>query len=132
MLMIAGIAFGLSGCGSSVTVVEDSNDDLVTLFLIDEDGYSIADVPYRCVLADGSIYDDTTNNDGSFSFELGDYCTFDFYDFAGSDDEPIFIEDDLGYGKGDIRYDCDSGDSGFTYSDGSFYYSVNDSCTFYF
>jgi len=137
-------AFLLSGCGSYSDGYDDGYDDgfydgarvpqgdMVSLFLVDKNGYSIAEVYYSCIDPYG-VETPTymTAPNGEFSFIPGERCTFDLYGLYGTPDDPIFIEDDRGYGKGDIPYRCIY-DEGFTYADGSFEYIEDDICTFYF
>ena len=109
--------------------------EYVTLFLIDSLGYGIEYVPYVCFGPGGEIVaDDVTFANGEFSFIPGDRCEFDLYGFDGSFTMPIFIADDLGYGKFDIPYDCDNGvefANGVTDYDGYFEYPIDAFCKFY-
>ena len=135
-LVFSGVAlFALSGCGGSDDYYPD---DLTTLFLVDQDGYSYAGIPYKCE----SMRDwDTTRPNGEFSFYPGEDCEFDFYgldgdyDIGPEVDDIVRIVDYLDYGKGDIPYECSSfnvGNINYTYSDGSFKYDIDDECVFYF
>ena len=136
-LVFAGVAvFALSGCGSSDNYYyeDDYNDGLTTLFLIDQDGYSYAGVPYKCdSMADWS----KTAYNGEFSFYPGENCEFDFLGLYGNYendpyvDDIVYIVDDLDYGKGGIPYECASFGVGTTYGDGSFDYDIDDECVFY-
>ena len=103
--------------------------------MIDQDGYSLGEVPYICdSMADWSA----TRPNGEFTFFPPDNCVFDFVGYNGNyDDNPyvddiIYIVDDLDRGKGGIPYDCYSFGASTTYGDGSFDYDTNDECTFYF
>ncbi len=132
----------LSGCGGGG--YDEGYDDgfhdgtrvpeasMTTLFFRDRDGFSAAGVHYSCVSPDGIVTPDyITAPNGEFTFYPGERCTFSFIGFNGTPDDPLFIEDDIGRGKGDIPYSCYSGDAGVTAPDGSFDYLVDDSCTFY-
>lgn len=127
--------FGFNACG-------DSNDELYTLFLVDEQGFSYAGVPYRC----DSMRDwERTPSNGEFSFFTGESCTFDFRGFGGTSnnssifDEVVRIVDYQEYGKGGIEYDCllFSGTTYYgdefisPYMDGSFEYDADDQCRFF-
>ncbi len=134
-LIIASLAAAafLSGCGGGggggnppPPVTE------TTLFLIDQDGYSLGGVPYSCDSGSG-----VTAPNGEFTFYPPDDCIFDFTGFDGNyDNDPyvddiIYIVDDLDDGKGGIDYDCYSFGAGTTYGDGSFDYDIDDECVFY-
>lgn len=109
-------------------------DPLITLFLIDDLGYSYAGIPYICDSM--SAWSETAYN-GEFSFYDGEDCDFDFYGLEGDYDESPWVDDivrivdDLGYGKGGIEYNCASFGISSTYSDGSFFYDRDDECRFY-
>ena len=127
----------LSGCGGNHTdvvyVEPEPPSALTTLFLIDGNGYSIGGVDYYC----DTLGAGTTLGNGEFSFYPGDYCTFDFigfYEYFGgpNKEDEIRIVDDLGHGKGDIPYVCDSGISDLTFPNGSFDHGTDDICTFDF
>ena len=79
-LILAGIAvIALNGCGDGDDYYPD---DLTTLFLVDEGGYSYAGIPYICE----SMRDwDTTRPNGEFSFYPGEDCEFDFSGLYGTD-----------------------------------------------
>ena len=137
-LISASILF--NGCGGSDDNVYVSpvvpSPSLVTLFLIDQNGFSLAGVPYKC---ESMEFPEYTPNNGEFSFYAGENCSFDFLDFNGNynndpyaGDDIIYIVSDLNTGAGDIAFDCNSFGSGITYPDGSFDYNRNDSCSFYF
>jgi len=140
-LMVVSL-FALSGCGSSYDDgYDDGYDDatraysadMVSLFLVDKDGFSAGGVPYSCVDEDNNLVGEwITKPDGEFSFYAGERCTFDLDGYDGTPDDPLFLEDDIGNGKEDIPYECDKGDAGFTDEDGSFEYLQDDKCTFYF
>jgi hypothetical protein len=146
MLLVSGLAvIALSGCGSYDDGYDDGyhdgfydgaripTDAMTTLFLIDYEGFSIGGVPYYCVDPSGVVTADyITAPNGEFSFIPGERCTFDLLGFGGTPDDPLFIQDDVGFGKGDIPYFCDGGDGGLTYADGGFEYFPDDVCTFYF
>ena len=139
-LVFAGVAvFVLSGCGGSNNYYDDDYyepvDNLTTLFLIDQDGFSLGGIPYIC----DSMYDwELTKPNGEFTFDPPDNCIFDFIGLEGNYyddpyvDDIIYIVDDLDYGKGGIPYDCYSFGAGTTYGDGSFDYDIDDECVFYF
>ena len=138
------VMIGLSGCDSYDEGYDDGYHDgfydgarvpdsaMTTLFLIDKDGFTLGGVAYSCIDPSGM---DTGNfvtaPNGEFSFIPGERCTFDLYGLYGTPEDPVFIEDDRGLGKGDIPYQCIQ-DEGFTYEDGSFEYIDDDICTFYF
>ena len=128
MILILSIAavFGFSGCGSS------DKDDRVTLFLVDELGYSYGGIPYIC---DSMREWELTLPNGEFTFLPPDNCVFDFYGYNGvygdRFDDIIRIVDYTDSGKGGIPYDCASFGVGSTYYDGSFVYDVDDQCVFY-
>jgi len=121
----------LSGC----TVENNNDDELTTLFLIDQDGNSYADVPYIC---DSMRHWDKTASNGEFSFYPGENCEFDFDGLIGNyennyyDDDIIYIVDYTEDGKGRIPYECESFGVGSTSGDGSFDYDENDECVFFF
>ena len=145
-LLFAGAAvLALSGCGGGgggdyygdgyyPEPLPPVNDGLTTLFLIDQDGFAYAGVPYIC---DSMVDWSETAPNGEFSFYPGEDCEFDFYGLEGNyDDDPyvddiVYIVDDLDYGKGGIEYECASFGVGSTYGDGSFDYDIDDLCTFY-
>jgi len=123
--------FVLGGCGSSSDT--SYSHDFKTLFLIDQNGYSLGDIPYRC---DARPVEYTAPN-GAFSFYPGEECKFDFLGWNGNysndpfRDEIIYIVDSLDYGKDGIPYDCASFGASVTYGDGSFEYDIDDVCIFY-
>ena len=125
----------LNGCGG--VVYDDyydnyDGDNLTTLFLVDENGFSYANVPYKC---DSMTRWSRTASNGEFSFLVPDSCEFDFNGLNGvygdSLDDVVRIVDDLNRGKGGIPYECSSFGVSSTYGDGSFDYNQNDSCVFY-
>lgn len=125
---------GGSSSGSSSEVYVPVDDGFTTLFLVDQDGFAYAEVPYICdSMSEWSV----TAPNGEFSFYPGEYCDFDFdglygnYDNDLLVDDIVYIVDDLDDGKGGIPYECDSfiGINTTNY-DGSFYYGENDACTF--
>ena len=142
------VAALVSGCGGGSSYTEGYEDGYVdgfydgarypelgmtTLFLRDIQGFALAGIHYQCLSPDGTVTADyITAPNGEFSFYPGERCEFDFYGFEGTPLEPIFIEDDIGEGKGDIFYECMSGTAGTTTPDGSFEYEYNDMCTFSF
>ncbi len=136
--LVAGVAvFALSGCGGGGdTVIVDgggSTPNETTLFLIDNGGFSVANVHYACVNSFGDFIGDFyTGNNGSFTFEPGEDCTFDFIGYNGTPEDELYIEDDLQNPKEGIPYTCIGGDFGRTFGDGSFDYVIDDSCTFEF
>ncbi len=135
LAILAVAALGLSGCGGG----SDGGGyvpppiNATTLFLVDQDGYSLGGVPYRCDSGGG-----TTAPNGEFTFFPPDNCTFDFigldgnYDFNPYVDTIIYIVDDLNHGAGGVPYDCYSFGASTTFGDGSFYYDIDDRCTFHF
>ena len=142
-LLFAGVAvLALSGCGGGgggeyyyeEVIIEPVDDGLTTLFLIDQDGFAYAGVPYIC---DSMVDWSETAPNGAFSFYPGEDCEFDFIGLEGNyEDDPyvddiVYIVDDLDYGKGGIAYECASFGVGSTYGDGSFDYDIDDLCTFY-
>jgi hypothetical protein len=135
ILGVAVLALGLNGCNGS------SDGSLTTLFLVDDQGFSYAGIPYRC---DSMRTWERTASNGEFSFYLNESCRFDFLGLNGNlnnsvFDEIIRIVDYRDNGKGGIAYDCLSfsgstyyGDEFFSpYRDGSFEYDADDQCTFY-
>ena len=146
-IMISTMAVvALSGCGGSSydAGYDDGYDDgfydgarvpaesMTTLFIRDRDGFSAGGVHYTCIDPGGIVTADfVTAPNGEFSFYPGERCTFDLIGFLGTPEDPLFIQDDAGFGKGDIPYSCYGGDAGLTYPDGSFEYLIDDSCTFY-
>ena len=140
-IIIASLLTGalmLSGCGTNdgnnyipPPIVEPS---LITLFLVDQNGFSLAGVPYKC---ESMTFAEYTPNNGEFSFYAGEDCFFDFKGFKGNyDNDPytddiIYIVSDINTGAGNVEFDCSSFGSGITYPDGSFDYDYNDACVFY-
>jgi len=107
-------------------------DGMTTLFLIDYAGFSLGGVPYYCIDPSGVVTANfVTAPNGEFSFIPGERCTFDLLGFGGTPEDPLFIQDDVGIGKGDIPYACDGGDAGITDLNGNFAYFPDDICTFY-
>ncbi len=127
--------FALSGCGDEYHYYDDAPaSNATTLFLVDQDGFSLGGVPYICdSMSDWS----TTAPNGEFTFFPPDNCEFDFTGLEGNYhgdplvDDIIYIIDDLDYGKGGIPYECASFGAGTTYGDGSFDYDIDDRCLFY-
>lgn len=124
--------FGFSGCGSSGN--GDPEEDLVTLFLVDERGFSYGGIPYKC----DSMRDwELTLPNGEFTFLPPDNCEFDFFGLDGDYDiDPIVddivrIVDFTNEGKGGIPYECVSFGASSTFNDGSFFYDIDDQCVFY-
>jgi hypothetical protein len=135
---VAMLAF--NGCSSDSHYDNNSNvnyenydsNNLTTLFLVDEQGYAYADIPYKC----DSMYEwSRTENNGEFSFVEPDTCEFDFNGLDGiysdSFDDIVRIVDYRDSGKGGIPYECASFGVSSTYSDGSFDYDEDDVCSFY-
>jgi hypothetical protein len=155
MFVVAGVAVVMmNGCGGGaydagyddgyVDGAQDGYDagfydgarlpdaSMTTLFLIDINGFSLGGVPYYCIDPSGLVTADfVTAPNGEFSFIPGERCTFDLFSFGGTPSDPLFIQDDVGRGKGDIPYACDGGDAGVTSLDGGFDYLLDDICTFY-
>ena len=123
---------GLSGCGGGGG--NDGPNDLTTLFLVDDRGFSYGGIPYKC----DSMRDwSQTRANGEFSFYPPDNCVFDFfgldgdYDVSPGVDDVVRIVDFTDDGKGGIPYECSSFGAGSTFGDGSFYYDIDDNCVFY-
>lgn len=133
MWILSGVSvIALSGCGGGGD--DYYQDDLTTLFLVDDQGFAYADIPYIC---DSMADWDTTLANGEFSFYPGEDCIFDFTGLEGNYfndpfvDDIVYIVDYLDDGKGGIPYECTSFGVGTTYSDGSFDYDIDDQCVFY-
>jgi len=131
LLFSAVAVFGLSGCGGGGS---DTPSNLTTLFLVDDLGFSYGGIPYKC----DSMRDwELTLPNGEFTFLPPDHCEFDFtglegdYNVNPAVDDIVRIVDDLNRGKGDIPYECASFGASTTFGDGSFYYDIDDQCTFY-
>ena len=133
VLLVASVVavIGLSGCGGSSN---DGSNNLTTLFLVDDQGFSYGGIPYKC---DSMSNWSQTRPNGEFSFYPPDNCVFDFYGLNGDYDVNPIVDDvvrivDYAYdGKGGIPYECTSFGVGSTFGDGSFYYDIDDSCVFY-
>jgi len=132
--VIASVAIlGLSGCGGGGG--DYSPDDrLTTLFLVDEQGFSYANIPYKC----DSMRDwSRTAPNGEFTFIRPESCEFDFlglegdYNIDPNVDNIVRIVDDLDRGKGNIPYECELFGASTTFGDGSFYYDQDDRCVFH-
>jgi len=82
IVILSIVAF--NGCSSE----EDYDDDMISLFLVDKDGYSAGgDVPYRCVDENNNIAGQwLTRPNGEFSFYAGERCTFGFDGYDGTPD----------------------------------------------
>ncbi|MEA3492145.1 MAG: hypothetical protein U9R27_09620 [Campylobacterota bacterium] len=124
-----------SGCGSNDNYYPpEPIPEATTLFLIDQDGFSLGGIPYIC---DSMVDWSMTRPNGEFTFFVPDSCTFDFtglngnYDNDYELDDIIYIVDDLDRGKGGIPFDCEYFGASTTYGDGSFDYDMDDACTFY-
>jgi len=123
---------GLSGCGGGSN--NDHPDNLTTLFLVDEQGFSYGGIPYKCdSMRDWSV----TASNGEFTFFPPDNCEFDFLGLDGDlfgdplVDDIVRIVDFTDDGKGGIPYECTSFGASSTYNDGSFNYDIDDRCVFY-
>ena len=120
----------LSACGNVPDEYE--YDDTTTLYLVDENDYSYANIPYIC---DSMREWSQTTREGAFIFIRPDTCTFDFDGLDGvygdDDDVIVRIVDYTNDGKDGIPYDCSSFSARSTYSDGSFDYDKDDVCSFY-
>ena len=133
LLLLTVAIFGLSGC-TTESNDENIEDGLTTLFLVDENGYSYAEVPYKC---DSMSHWSKTASNGEFSFYPPDNCEFNFMGLEGNlfndsrVDDIVRIVDYSEKGKSDIPYECSSFGVSSTYSDGSFEYDIDDSCLFY-
>ncbi len=142
MLILSGVSvIILNGCGGGSS---NYNDGLTTLFLVDDQGFAYADIPYQC---DSMANPSVTAYNGEFSFYPGENCTFDFDGLYGTDpddltvpyNEYIYIVDDLDNGKNGIDYQClyfNSGNLNSTYNDGiwdgSFDYDADEPAYFTF
>ena len=135
ILIVSAVAiFGLSGCGGGGDDGYVPPSNLTTLFLVDDQGFTYGDIPYRC----DSMRDwEVTAPNGEFTFSPPDNCEFDFSKYNGdngynySNDDKIYIVD-AGYnGKGSIPYSCSSFGVGSTYNDGRFFYDEDDRCVFH-
>ena len=133
-IIITVIAF--NGCSNNrdynTNYDKYDSSNLTTLFLVDDQGYAYADIPYKC---DSMINWSRTATNGEFSFVDPDNCEFDFDGLKGiygdSFDDIVRIVDYTNDGKGGIPYDCASFGASSTYGDGSFDYDEDDVCTFY-
>jgi len=132
LLVAMVVLFGTSGCGSSGD--NHNDEEVVTLFLVDERGFSYGGVPYIC----DSMRDwEVTLPNGEFTFLPPDNCEFDFLGLDGNYfndpyvDHIIRIVDYRDDGKNGIPYDCYSFGGGTTYGDGRFDYDIDDQCVFY-
>ena len=139
MLILSGVSvIALSGCGGGS---DDYYAPEVTYYLqtynaINDTYEGVEDVYYEC----GPDIVGYTNIDGAFTMIEGDYCTF--YDL----DDTLSYEYGLLYigldrwgdiAVSNIRYDCDSGISGYTDERGTFvfdpdYLITGDICEFNF
>lgn len=133
-MILSGVAvLSLNGCGGGGS--DDYYDDLTTLFLVDELGYSYAGVPYACYDNGVLTYSGQTLYNGEFSFYPGEDCEFDFTGLDGvygdEFDDIVRIVDYTNSGKGGIPYDCLYFGASSTYADGSFIYDEDDQCVFY-
>ena len=138
--LLAGTLF-LAGCHDDhddVIIVNPGpapGPEYVTLFLVDNLGLGVQYVPYTCYGPSGAIVEnDVTLANGEFTFVPGDRCEFDLYGFNGSITMPIYITDDLRFGKADIPYECDNSvvyTDGLTDIDGYFEYPMDAFCKFY-
>ena len=125
---------GLSGCGGGGGSNDNIDDGLTTLFLVDDQGFSYGNIPYKC----DSMRDwDRTAPNGEFSFYPPETCEFDFFGLRGDlfgdprVDDIVRIVDYANEGKGNIPYDCTSFGGSSTFNDGSFNYDSDDQCVFY-
>lgn len=122
----------LSACGGGGG--NNPPDNLTTLFLVDQNGFSYGGIPYRCdSMRDWSV----TAPNGEFTFLPPDNCEFDFLGLRGDlfgdpvvDDIVRIVDFDYN-GKGGILYACESFGASSTYNDGSFNYDIDDQCVFY-
>lgn len=132
-LIISGLAvLSINGCGSSGS--DSIERDLVTLFLVDERGFSYGGIPYKC----DSMRDwSRTLPNGEFTFLPPDNCEFDFLGLDGDYDENPIVDDVVRIvdftdnGKGGIPYECQSFGASSTFNDGSFFYDIDDRCVFF-
>jgi len=134
ILLVSVAIVALSGCGGGSDDYYEPDPYLTTLFLIDQDGFSLGGIPYIC----DSMYDwEYTRPNGEFTFLQPDTCEFDFTGLNGNyyndpyTDDIIYIVDDLARGKGNIPYECAYFGGSTTYGDGSFDYDIDDQCVFY-
>ena len=114
---------------------DDSHYSSILRYLVDENGYALDKVRYRC----DSDSVAQTFSDGEFSFDAPESCIFYFEGFDGNygngsdSDKIIRIVKYSGEGEENIRYRCDSSDEfSNTNEDGSFEYEEDDICTFEF
>ena len=129
----------LNGCQNDAYYDHRDNnpDNLTTLFLVDEQGLSYGNVPYKC---DSMRQWSQTKPNGEFSFIEPESCEFNFKgldgiypdDNGGRDDDIVRIVDYRDDGKGGIPYECALFGISSTYNDGSFFYDQDDVCTFDF
>lgn len=131
-MAVAVAVFSGCGGGGGDSYVPPPSVAGATLFLIDQNGFSLGGIPYTCDSGSG-----VTAPNGEFTFYPPDNCTFDFLGYNGNYtndpfvDDIIYIVDDLDVGKGGIPYDCRSFGGSTTFGDGSFDYDIDDVCTFY-
>jgi hypothetical protein len=134
LLFVSVALFGLSGCGESDGSSSSGDTDLVTLFLVDEKGFSYGGVPYLCDSM--SAWEQTAPN-GEFTFLPPDNCEFDFLGFEGNYNNDAFFDDIVRIvdfrdeGKNAVPYECSSFAGSATYGDGRFDYDIDDACVFY-
>lgn len=128
-LVLAGVAvFALSGCVDDDYYAPEVTYHLQTYNDVTGNYEGVEGVYYEC----GPDIAGHTNRNGAFTMIEGDYCTL--YDL----DDTLSLEYDLLYigldvwgdvAVGDIRYDCDSGNDGWTDEDGMFIFDpdyIND------
>ena len=124
----------LNGCqnGGYYDHRDNNPDNLTTLFLVDEQGSSYGNVPYKC---DSMRQWSQTEPNGEFSFIEPESCEFDFNGLDGlygdNYDNIVRIVDYSDDGKGGIPYECSLFGASSTFTDGSFEYNENDVCTFH-
>jgi hypothetical protein len=129
LILFMFVVFGLHGCQGV-----DRLRGKTTLFLVDSNGFSYGGVPYVC---DSMITWERTAPNGAFTFYPHDSCRFDFRGLRGDYninpivDDIVRIVDDTYRGQSGIPYGCASFGTSTTFYDGSFYYNMNDQCTFY-
>ncbi|MDQ7086065.1 MAG: hypothetical protein Q9M36_14640 [Sulfurovum sp.] len=136
LISLLALVFMFNGCGSSDNTSggNNSQNNLVTLFLVDEEGFSYGNIPYFC---DSMSAWETTPANGEFTFYPPDNCEFDFsrlegnYDNDTRFDDIVRIVDYADEGKNGIPYQCVSFGASTTYGDGRFDYDIDDACIFY-
>ncbi|MCF6244764.1 MAG: hypothetical protein L3J43_06975 [Sulfurovum sp.] len=133
LILLNGCQGGYDDYGNYDNSYSQTNpQNLTTLFLVDANGMSYANIPYKC---DSMRSWSQTAANGEFSFIEPEQCEFNFNGLDGiygdMHDDVIRIVDYTNDGKGGIPYDCANFRGVSTYDDGSFDYDQDDVCTFY-